>query len=41
MEALQVPGARVLVAPDAASEDDEGGVAVDLGDGKEGEKKNI
>lgn len=31
VETLQVPGPRVLVAPDAASVDDEGGVAVDLG----------
>lgn len=31
VETLQVAGARVLVAPGAGSEDDEGGVAVDLG----------
>lgn len=31
VKTLQVPGPCVLVAPDAASEDDEGGVAVNLG----------
>lgn len=39
MQARQVPGIEVLVAPDAGSVDDEGGVAVDLGIGRRVEKE--
>lgn len=42
MQARQVPGVEELVAPDAGSVDDEGGVAVDLGIGRrEEEERNI
>lgn len=39
MQARQVPGVEELVAPDAGSVDDEGGVAVDLGIGRRGEEE--
>lgn len=39
VQARQVPGVEELVAPDAGSVDDEGGVAVDLGIGRREEEK--
>lgn len=39
VQALQVPGVVALVAPDAGSVDDEGGVAVNLANGRKEEEQ--